>query len=203
MKYRNYESIGRFESKYFQPEEWKPDYPNPAFDKMQLQDALWATRTVMRFSNEAIRAMVETGQHDDASAADHLVATLIERRDKIVRYYLSQINPLDGFTVAAAGGKRNLNFTNLGVEAGLASACRYEYQWHRFDNETETATELGSPSESSETVVPIPAQDEPFQMVRISTVCPDQPAWRSSVDVYLRNGSTPSVVGVERETLTN
>ena len=203
VKYRNYESIGRFESKYFQPEEWKPDYPNPAFDKMQLQDALWATRTVMRFSNEAIRAMVETGQHDDASAADHLVATLIERRDKIVRYYLSQINPLDGFTVAAAGGKRNLNFTNLGVEAGLASACRYEYQWHRFDNETETATELGSPSESSETVVPIPAQDEPFQMVRISTVCPDQPAWRSSVDVYLRNGSTPSVVGVERETPAN
>lgn len=203
VKYRTYKSIGRFESKYFQPEKWKPDYPNPAFDKMQLQDALWATRTVMRFSNEAIRAMVETGQHDDASAADHLVATLIERRDKIVRYYLSQINPLDGFTVAAAGGKRNLNFTNLGVEAGLASACRYEYQWHRFDNETETATELGSPSESSETVVPIPAQDEPFQMVRISTVCADQPAWRSSVDVYLRNGATPTVVGVERETPVN
>lgn len=203
VKYRTYKSIGRFESKYFQPEKWKPDYPNPAFDKMQLQDALWATRTVMRFSNEAIRAMVETGQHDDASAADHLVATLIERRDKIVRYYLSQINPLDGFTVAAAGGKRNLNFTNLGVEAGLASACRYEYQWHRFDNETETATELGSPSESSETVVPIPAQDEPFQMVRILTVCADQPAWRSSVDVYLRNGATPTVVGVERETPVN
>ena len=203
VKYRNYESIGRFESKYFQPEKWKPDYPNPAFDKMQLQDALWATRTVMRFSNEAIRAMVETGQYDEASAADHLVATLIERRDKIVRYYLSQINPLDGFTVAATDGQRNLKFTNLGVEAGLASGCRYEYQWHRFDNETETATELGSGAESSETLVPIPAQDAPFQMVRISTVCADQPAWRSSVDVYLRNGETPSVVGVERETPVN
>ena len=203
VKYRNYESIGRFESKYFQPEKWKPDYPNPAFDKMQLQDALWATRTVMRFSNEAIRAMVEIGQYDEASAADHLVATLIERRDKIVRYYLSQINPLDGFTVAATDGQRNLKFTNLGVEAGLASGCRYEYQWHRFDNETETATELGSGAESSETLVPIPAQDAPFQMVRISTVCADQPAWRSSVDVYLRNGETPSVVGVERETPVN
>ena len=203
VKYRNYESIGRFESNYLQPEEWKPDYPNPAFDKMQLQDALWATRTVMRFSNEAIRALVETGQHDDASAADHLVATLIERRDKIVRYYLSQINPLNGFTVSRADGKRNLNFTNLGIEAGLASACRYEYQWHRFDNKTETSSELGSPSESSQTVVPIPVRDAPFQMVRISTVCADQPAWRSSVDVYLRNGATPTVVGVERETPAN
>ncbi len=203
VKYRIFRSVGRFESKSFQPEKWKPDYPNPAFDKMQLQDALWATRTVMRFSNEAIRAIVETGQYDDASAADHVVATLIERRDKTVRYFLSQINPLDGFVASSAGGKTNLRFTNLGVEAGLASACRYEYQWHRFDNETEAATELGSAATSSVPILPVQADEEPFLMVRISTLCPDQPAWKSSVDVYLRNGSTPTVVGVERETPTN
>ena len=35
-------------------------------------------------------------------------------------------------------------------------------------------------------------------MVKMSSSCPGQPKWASEVDVYLRNGSTPSVVGIER-----
>ncbi len=115
IKYPDYKAVGRFESSYFQPQAWKPDYPNPAFDKMTPQDALWATRTVMRFSDEAVRAIVQTGKIDNPEAEDYLVDTLIERRDKIVRYYLTQINPLDGFTLsAAADGESSLEFVQPG-----------------------------------------------------------------------------------------
>src|SRR4029077_12983551 len=34
LSYPDYPAVGKLESKYFQPEHWKPDYPNPAYDRM-------------------------------------------------------------------------------------------------------------------------------------------------------------------------
>ena len=91
----------------------------------------------MRFSDEMIRAIVEIGRIDDPAAEEHMIRTLIERRDKIVRYYLARINPVDGFSVSTgSNGQRRLTFVNLGVEAGLATDCSYGYSWHTFGNET-------------------------------------------------------------------
>jgi len=204
IKYPDYKAVGRFESSYFQPQAWKPDYPNPAFDKMTPQDALWATRTVMRFSDEAVRAIVQTGKIDNPEAEDYLVDTLIERRDKIVRYYLTRINPLDGFTLsAAADGGSSLEFVNLGVETRFGSQCRYQYAWHRFDNQTETLSALGVPGETSQTTLSVPEDTAEFLMVRVSSSCPAQPLWRRNpVEVYLRNSANPSVVGIERADLS-
>ena len=194
VEYNEYPSVGRFESAYFRPEAWKPDYPNPAFDKMTPQDALWATRTVMRFDDEAVRAIVRTGDYDDPAAEEYVAKALIERRDKIVRYYLSRINPLDGFQIASS----RLEFVNLGLDARLATDCQYEYQWHRFNNDTGTLNSFGQPASSSELSVSLPSDSSPFLMVRVTSNCSDQPAWHSAVDVYLRNGDAPSVVGIER-----
>ena len=49
-------SVGRVESKAFDPAQWKPEYPNPAFDNMRPDDAFWGARIVAAFSDEAIRA---------------------------------------------------------------------------------------------------------------------------------------------------
>lgn len=193
-----YPAVGRFESSYFQPEAWKPDYPNPAFDKMMLEDALWATRTVMRFTDEAVRAMVRTGQIEDPEAERYIADALIERRDKIVRYYLSQINPLNGFSVTEGAGESRLEFVNLGVEAGLSSSCQYMYRWHRFDNETESLSELGEGGTTELLEVSVPEDKASFLMVRFTSQCALQPKWQSAVDVYLRNGSPWSVVAIER-----
>ena len=55
-------SVGRFEGDAFDPEQWKPEYPNPAFGNMRPDDAFWAARIVARFSDDAIRAIVEKAQ---------------------------------------------------------------------------------------------------------------------------------------------
>ena len=202
LDYQEYKSVGRFESKYFQPQEWKPDYPNPAFDKMQPEDALWATRTVMRFSDEAIRAIVKTGQIDDTEAENHVVATLIERRDKIVRHYLAESNPLDGFELVERDNVWELVFKNLGIEAGLAARVNYTYKWHRFDNQTEQLESLGAEGTSTEPKLALPRDQADFLMVRISTS--GLPHWKQAIDVYLSMGSTePSVVGIERSSVNN
>jgi len=196
LDYKEYPAVGRFESTYFEPATWKPDYPNPAFAKMTSSDALWATRTVMRFSDEAIRAIVATGRIEDPEAADYLVGRIIERRDKIVRYHLGQINPLDGFEVEPAS--RQLTFVNLGLEAGLETECRYEYRWYRFNNASGELTALGAVTSTSVPRLSIPRAAADFLMVRLSSICPTQDKWKSIVDVYFRNGVEPGLVGLER-----
>ncbi len=157
VKYPDYPAIGRFEADFFQPQLWRPEYPNPAFDRMLPEDAFWATRTILRFTDEMIRAMVETGQLNDPAASDYLVQTLIKRRDKIIRYYLLRMNPLDEFRWTGEPGlSLRLTFTNLGLEAGLAVASFYQYQWFRFDNPSqglEPVTEV-RPSDGPSLAIP-------------------------------------------------
>jgi hypothetical protein len=196
IKYPNYPEIGRFEATFFQPERWKPNYPNPAFIRMQNEDAFWATRTVMRFSDEAIRAIVKTGQISNPEAENYLIETLIRRRDKIIQYYLNQINPLDDFQVN--GETQTLNFKNLGIEAQLAPVEAYEYQWFRFDNQQGSLEPLSPIQRVSSPSLPLPQDNSPYLMVRIRTLS-RQANWRKKVEVFIRNNSNKKVVGLERE----
>jgi hypothetical protein len=193
VKYRKYASIGRFESDYFQPEKWKPVYPNVAFNKMDNEDSFWATKIVMQFTDEKVRALVGAGEYTDPEAREYLIQTLITRRDKIIRYYLDQLNPLDSFAVS---NNTQLTFKNLGLEAGLASAASYRYQWFRFDNEKGTTEPLADAASSNTPAVTIPSDNSDYLLVRINTSSDGHPNWKKSVDLYLRNGS---VVGIERE----
>ena len=77
-------AIGRFEADAFEPETWKPEYPNPAFANMRPDDAFWAARIVARFGDDAIRAIVEKARYTDPRATEYMTATLIKRRDKVL-----------------------------------------------------------------------------------------------------------------------
>ncbi len=201
VKYPDYPAIGRFEAEFFEPQLWKPEYPNPAFQRLQPEDAFWATRTILRFSDEMIRAIVETGQISDPDASNFLVETLIKRRDKIIRYYLARINPLDEFELTGrTGPSMRLEFKNLGLEAGLASTSTYQYQWFRFDNQLQSLEPLGQISSSTEPSLAVVQDRAAYLMVRISTQVSEQPDWKKTVEVFIRNDpQNPTVVGVDRE----
>jgi hypothetical protein len=199
IHYPSYPAIGRFEGDVFEPHRWKPEYPNQAFERMQIEDAFWAAKTVLRFDDDMVRALVKTGQLADPAAESYLVAALIKRRDKIVRYYLQLLNPLDNFEVVSDGGRSELIFRNLGEEAGLAKATGYEYQWHQFDNHTSQRTPIGTAGAAEHTRIQIPADPASFLQVTIRTNSPAQPTARKAVSVYLRNGVQPRIAGVERE----
>lgn len=93
-------SVGRFEGDFFDPGEWRPEYPNPAFDNMRADDAFWAARLVARVPDEAIRAIVAKARYSEPGAADHIVDTLIARRDKVLRAWLTGVNPLADRTLS-------------------------------------------------------------------------------------------------------
>jgi hypothetical protein len=195
VEYRVHPEIGRIEADYFRPEIWKPEYPNPAFERMLPDDAFWAARIVSRFTDEMVRALVHTGQYHDPAAEQQLADTLIKRRDKTIGYYFRQVNPLSEFEVVSGADGSSLRFRNLGQDAGLGRADAYEYQWFGFDNVTRALTPLGAPSQSVATEIAVPASGAQYRMARIRTRAAE-PNWMKTVDVYLRGGG---LVGVERE----
>jgi hypothetical protein len=129
-RYSNLPSVGRLESKLFEPDEWKPEYPNIAFLNRTPEDEFWAARQVMAFRDDEIRAIVKTGEYSDPAAEEWIARCLIERRDKIGRAYFSKVLPLDGFRIE--GGR--LRFLDLAQEYGFSGSRQYSVAWSVFDN---------------------------------------------------------------------
>jgi hypothetical protein len=86
-------AVGFIESHVFDPSDWRPDYPNPAFDEKTDRDARWGARILAGFSDDHIRAAVAAAQYSDPAAADYMVHVLVERRDKLVNRWLHPGKP--------------------------------------------------------------------------------------------------------------
>ena len=114
-------SIGRFESKAFDPIKWKPEYPNTAFENMRPDDAFWAARIVSRFTDEMLGAVVKKAQYSDPRATEFLTKALIERRNKVVATWLNEVAPV---VDAALAPDRAFTFANAAVAARAATRRR-------------------------------------------------------------------------------
>lgn len=132
-----YASIGYFESEIFEPNKWDPILPNPAFEDMTKRDAYWGAKIVMAFRDDDLTALVGEGQYSDPEAANYLLQTLIERRDKIGRYWFGKVNPIDKIAFINANGEVDIDFEDLAVLYGLeeANAARYRYMV-KYGNKT-------------------------------------------------------------------
>src|SRR5262249_48061159 len=119
VPYTEYPSIGNSEGDRFDPVAWKPQTPVEPYIELRADDAFWAARRVMAFTDELIRAAVHTGEYSDHAAEAHLAAVLIKRRDAIGRAYLPAINPIVDPRLSADG---RLTFDNAAVAAGFAEA---------------------------------------------------------------------------------
>jgi hypothetical protein len=196
VRYEVYPQVGAIEADFFDPDRWKPEYPNPAFDRMVPEDAAWAARIVSRFTDEIVRTIVREGDFRAPAAENHLVSVLLRRRDKVLQRYLGASNPLGSFRVEEGA----LVFTNHGEDAKLAAVEGYELEWFAFDNPTGATTSLGPASRTGDRSLPLPAGGGDFVMARIRTISAAAPAWSRRVDVYVRTTPAPAaVVGVERE----
>ena len=193
-------SVGRIESERFDPLEWKPEYPNAAFENMRPDDAFWAARIVAKFSDEAIGAVVGKARYTEPAATEYMTKTLIARRDKVVTTWINQVCPVVDAALSADGA---LTFVNAAVDAGAAPpAERYTLQWFRFDNATDTRTPLGDSVTTSSLSARAPAElTGAFVGVTISATHAQRPGWaRPATFFFRRSGSAPSwtLVGVER-----
>jgi hypothetical protein len=181
-KFPNYPSVGRFESKVFDPEKWVPEYPNPAFLNRLPDDEFWGAKLVTSFTDQDLQTIVKAGQMSNPAALDWVLKCLRERRDKIGKAYFSKLLPLDQFTVENG----QLNWVDLGAKLNLIPAATVTQQWFSFDNETEKKTSLPGQTGRS-----LPNREGYIGVSITSTQNP-----KHSIDVFLFNGR---VVGIDRK----
>lgn len=193
-------SVGRFESKAFDPVKWRPEYPNVAFDLMRPEDAFWAARIVSRFSDDIVEALVGKGGYSDPIASRYLTRTLIERRDKVLKHWMNEVNPVVDLSLSGAG---RLSFANAAVDTGAATpAASYTVQWLRFDNTADRESPEGDPHVGAVLEAQAPAsllEGSAFVGVRITAQHAQHVAWSRPVTAHFRRtGSEWVLVGLER-----
>jgi hypothetical protein len=206
IKYVEHPAVGKFEGDRFDPRAWRPQIPMPAYIELRDDDAFWAARRVVAFTDDLIRAAVHTGEFSDPAAEKYLADTLIKRRDKIASVYLVAVNPIVSLRLDA---NNRLTFENAAVAAGVAKgAVTYRASWALFDNatgQTRPLSETQSTTTTIEAPSSLPTAVGSFIEVSISADNPAYPTWKEPIRTHFRRQSDGwKLVGLERlpETLS-
>jgi hypothetical protein len=198
--YETHAAIGRFEGDAFDPTTWVPRVPTAAYFEMRDDDAFWAARKIMAFSDEQVRAVVQTGEFSNPADAEYLASVLIKRRDKIGRAYLPRINPI---VEPALGADGALTFGNAAVTHGFATAPeRYTAVWSRFDNATGATSRIGQTTATGLRLAApagMPSDPGAYLEIELSAQHPDHPSWgRPIVLHFQREAGGWRLVGLQR-----
>ena len=194
-------SVGSFpiDHRAWDPEDWKPRYANSAFRSARLDDKFWAARRLQGFSDEMLKAVTRVGQFNDPTSEQMLAKFFIDRRDAIVRRYLTAVNPILNVRLASDGA---LTFRNAAVEFAVASEpAEYVVQWLRFDNATGATTPIGTTNASGTTVrAPTDLPSAPGSYIRAEIGAKGGPeSWAAPVHAYfVREAGGWKLVGFER-----
>jgi hypothetical protein len=190
MHYPKIPGIGNFESALFEPDGWKPNYPNPAFLSRLPDDDFWAAKQVMAFTDDDIRAIVETARFSDPRATEYMISTLAERRNKIGQTFFSRILPLDHFRIENG----SLLFDDLAVQYGFQAPRNYVIRWSRFTNTDQKSKAISGAESTQLPPESIPAPSGSYFSAVIDALSPPL----KPVTVYVRKeGNSYKVVGID------
>jgi hypothetical protein len=199
VEFPDIKSLGNIEAAFFQPEAWKPEYPNQAFLNAQADDLFWAARKTMAISDDAIRAAVASAEYSEPAATAYLSDVIIARRDKIGLTWLNVVNPLVDFQLSRSGA---FTSRNIAVDTRRAlPAESYQARWGRFDNATGAVTAVGEAQSATLPTFQAPAGilDHDVVQIEISSASKTNPAWATPVRVRFRRAADGwQLVGVIR-----
>lgn len=202
MPFYESRTIGRMrlDNTTWDPDAWRPRAPTFAFLHARADDDFWAARKVMAFTDEMIRAAIQTGQFADPEGEKFLVKALSERRDAIGKKYLTQINPVVDPVLSTSG---TLSFENAAVAAGFAQEPEsYRSVWHVLDNESGETTLIGETTSSGkEFQAPgtLPDTLDTYIKIEITASHPQFHSWAIPVHLYFRKTADSwKLVGLQR-----
>jgi hypothetical protein len=124
-----YEEVGYFEADLFDPQAWKPNFPNLAFLASDVGDAYWGAKVVTAFSDDVIRQAVREGQYTNPEVTAYVEDVLEKRRDKIGEYWFDRVTPLEKLALEKDGAGYRLRFVDLALERGYAESETRSYRY--------------------------------------------------------------------------
>ncbi len=195
-------AIGRLEAEKFQPLSWRPSYPNPGFQNMTDRDAFWATKILMKIPAAAFDTIVEQAQFSHSENRDYVVNILLQRRDKIARYWFDRLNPLDDFRLSQDENGYYLNFNDLAIDAGYYRAEDTQYQYvlrtlkrHRYPKSPKTANTKRIPLHAS---LMEKAHEQQKLVLTLRTLRRATGKLSPAVEIILQGGEKPTLLGIKR-----
>ena len=128
-----YPEIGYFQAELFDPGQWKPNYPNLAFLRMDDSDAYWGAKLVTAFSDETVDRLAETGKYSRPEVTAYLKTVLKQRKDAIGNYWFDRITPLEDPALERGEVGFRLLFRDLALERGYAKGDSRTYRVQVLD----------------------------------------------------------------------
>jgi hypothetical protein len=187
IQYPSIRGVGRLEAAHFDPEKWKPRVPNAAYIHADADDTFWAARKLMAIDDDMIAAAVKSGNYSEPAAEQYLTATLIKRKDAILKAYLPKVNPIVNPSLDASGV---LGLENVASGFVPPQTTSYEAAWYRFDNATGESAPLGDSRPTTmpriEPPVALPAAPGSFIRVDVRSINAAYPSWTAPVHLYFR-----------------
>jgi hypothetical protein len=181
------------------PDAWKPRYPNPSFMRARADDKFWAASKLLALTPDLIEAAVRTAQYTDPAAAREVERFLVQRKRAILRRYLTGINPVRQLRL---GDDEKLTFENAAVEADVARMpSGYRAAWYHFDNETGAVSPFGeSRGPGTGIGAPVRLRDRAGEFLKVELASLDgEASWTVPVHAYFRRGADRwTLVGFER-----
>lgn len=120
--------VGIFSASDFDPKEWEPSVHVMPFDNMTREDAFWATRIILSFSDAELLGIVKTAHYSNPKVTEYMHRTLLARRDMVARRWLEDVNSISNFSVEAGADGVALKFDDLMVEQNVADKAEYRYE---------------------------------------------------------------------------
>jgi hypothetical protein len=190
--YPSFRGVGTFDYQSFDPLHWKSNYPVTPFMLMDGQDAFWAAKQVMSFSDAEIRAIVATGRYSDPRATHWVTECLIKRRGMIGKAWLSRGLALDNFRVEAG----RLRYDDLAWKYEIGPERSYRIEWAAFDNSAGEKRPAGAGEDSW--MVPRRVGEQTGYLAAVIRP-PATETGGANVTVYLRRTADGwDVVGLDR-----
>jgi hypothetical protein len=121
---KGHELFAYFNLENFVPDQWKNEYPNPAFSRMTERDGAWMARILARFTPDMVDALAKMGQFSDPSNAIFVADVLEGRLKKILARYLTRLSPLADVHIE---DDRLLCATDLAAKRWVRSEGAFHY----------------------------------------------------------------------------
>ena len=114
-----------FDVENFDPENWKNEYPNPAFSRMTERDGAWMARILSRFTREDVRALAEMAVFSDPRRTEYVADVLEGRLEKILERYLTRLSPIADLHLV---GSNQLCGVDLAEARALRDSASFVYR---------------------------------------------------------------------------
>jgi len=126
--------LGHYEIETYDPGAWKAHTPayRPIYTADRF-DKLWASKILMRFRRDHIRAAVNAAKLSDPRAAEWLTDAIIARQRKTAQYWFERVAPLDELVV---DGSR-LCFKDLSITYAFRPARSTAYTLTAFGRDNQ------------------------------------------------------------------